>query len=251
MGITLIGVFFNLFLHDTSVKVPRGGRSVLNKNVLSTAEELSSWAKRQTNDIGPRPWSNSDKTRITAKWIESELSEENIGYRPKITFLGDNKNYRMIEADLPGEKSPNEVLLVISSFSSPDLGLGAHTGASQTSTLGLARYFVNTENSRSLRFVAFHPVIQMLMENKFWDLPMYAKSKRASEKIIGVIEIGSLGYFSDAENSQPSWVKNNIQLPSKGNFVAMIGDEFSPQSLGSIFSGFQRHPNCCPQSPSV
>ena len=243
LGITLIGVFSLIYSFTTPASKSReGGRSVLNKNVLSTAEELSSWVKRQTNDIGPRPWSNSDKTRVTAKWIESELSEENIGYRPKITFLGDNKNYRMIEADLPGKKSPNEVLLVISSFSSPDTGLGANTGASQTSILlGLARYFVNTENSRSLRFVAF-PSSYSNVDGKQILGSSYVskKSKRASEKIIGVIEIGSLGYFSDAENSQPSWVKNNIQLPSKGNFVAMIGDEFSHQSLGSIFSGFSK-----------
>ena len=150
----------------------------------------------------------------------------------------------MIEADLPGEKSPNEVLLVISSFSSPDLGLGAHTGASQTSILlGLARYFVNTENSRSLRFVAFPSSYSNVDGKQILGSSYVCKKKnqkRTSEKIIGVIEIGSLGYFSDAENSQPSWVKNNIQLPSKGNFVAMIGDEFSHQSLGSIFSGFSK-----------
>lgn len=94
LGITLIGVFSLIYSFTTPASKSReGGRSVLNKNVLSTAEELSSWAKRQTNDIGPRPWSNSDKTRVTAKWIESELSEENIGYRPKITFLGNNKQH--------------------------------------------------------------------------------------------------------------------------------------------------------------
>ena len=92
LGITLIGAFSLIYSFNAPASKPReGGRSVLNVNVLSTPEELRSWVKRQTNDIGPRPWNNADQTRVTAKWIESELSEENIGYRPKITFLGDNK----------------------------------------------------------------------------------------------------------------------------------------------------------------
>ena len=197
-GITLIGVFSLIYSFTTPASKSReGGRSVLNKNVLSTAEELSSWAKRQTNDIGPRPWSNSDKTRVTAKWIESELSEENIGYRPKITFLGDNKNYRMIEADLPGEKSPNEVLLVISSFSSPDTGLGANTGASQTSILlGLARYFVNTENSRSLRFVAFPSSYSNVDGKQILGSSYVAKNqKEPLKKLLELLKLVPLAIF--------------------------------------------------------
>ena len=240
LGITLIGAFSLIYSFNAPASKPReGGRSVLNVNVLSTPEELRSWVKRQTNDIGPRPWNNADQTRVTAKWIESELSEENIGYRPKITFLEDNKSYRMVEAELAGEKTPSEVLLIISSFSSPEVGPGDHSGASQISMmLGLARYFVNTENARTLRFVASpssYPDVNG--RKKLGSSYVAKKSKRPSEKIIGVIEIGTLGFFSQEENSQSSMQEFNINLPNKGDFIALIGDKFSHQSMGSIISG--------------
>ena len=146
----------------------------------------------------------------------------------------------MVEAELVGEKTPSEVLLIISSFSSPEVGLGAHSGASQISMmLGLARYFVNTENARTLRFVALpssYPDVNG--RQKLGSSYVAKKSKRPSEKIIGVIEIGTLGFFSQEENSQSSIQEFNINLPKKGDFVALIGDEFSHQSMGSIISGF-------------
>ena len=59
------------------------GRTLLNSKTIITEKDLKAWVARQSNDIGSRPTSDQKKTRITAKWIESELSEENIGYRPQ------------------------------------------------------------------------------------------------------------------------------------------------------------------------
>ena len=105
--------------------------------------------------------------------------------------------------------------------------------------LGLARYFVNTENARTLRFVALpssYPDVNG--RQKLGSSYVAKKLKRPSEKIIGVMEIGTLGFFSQEENSQSSIQEFNINLPNKGDFIALIGDEFSHQSMGSIISGF-------------
>ena len=246
-GMMFLGALSLIYsLNAPASKSREGGRSVLNMKVLSTPDELNALVQRQAYDIGSRPWKDKDKTRITAKWIESELSEENIGFRSQVTFIGDKgKDYRIVEAELPGESLAEEVLLVVSNFSSPDSCPGANSNASSVSILlGLARYFVNTKNMRTIRFVACPSKFPDSNSGDILSANYIAeKCKRGKEKLIGVVDIGSLGFYSEEPNSQSSPHDFNIGFPAIGNFIALIGKQSSHKSMSSFVSGFTKRLN--------
>ncbi|MAW10301.1 MAG: hypothetical protein CMO54_00440 [Verrucomicrobiales bacterium] len=254
-GMMILGALSLIYsLNAPASKSREGGRSVLNVKVLSTPDELKALVKRQAYDIGTRPWQDKDNTRITAKWIESELGEENIGYRSRVTFIGDKgKDYRIIEVESPGESLAEEVLLVVSNFSSPDSSPGANYNASSVSMfLGLARYFVNTKNARTIRFVACPSRFPDSDSGSILSTSYIAeKCKREKEKLVGVVEIGSLGFFSEEPNSQSFPNNFDIDFPTTANFIALIGSQSSHQSMGSFISGFTKSSNIPVQKVSL
>lgn len=87
--------------------------------------------------------------------------------------------------------------------------------------LELARYFSQTAAKYPIRLVAFD------LEEYGWggSLPYAASLKESGEKLRLMLSLESLGYCSDAPNSQtyPAKFLESI-YPAQGNFIALIGN---------------------------
>lgn len=244
LGMCFFGVIaLSYTFFSPASQVREGGRTLLNSKTIITEENLKSWVSRQSNDIGSRPTSDQKKTRITAKWIESELSEENIGYRPKVTFLdGKNGNYRNIEVELPGTDKADEIIIIVTCYSSAENCPGANcNGTGVAALLASARYFVGTENSRTIRFVACVGKFQTSEGIDGSGIAFLADSyKKTDEQIIGLIYLDSLGYYTDQleDKMVPANLKGDYQV--KGNYLALVSELASNEFIEYFHSEFSQ-----------
>src|SRR5262249_44736418 len=133
---------------------------------------------------------------------------------------------RNIEAECPGTGRLGEVIIVGAHYDSVLGSPGADDNASCVAViLALARKFKGTQSPRTLRFVAFTNEEPPY----FWSADMgsvvYAKeSRKRGEKIVAMLSIESVGFYSNALASQnyPAGL-GHLYRPT-GDFVAFVGN---------------------------
>jgi len=243
-GMLIIGMVSLIFFSS----VPEAGVSkadrvsgLLRAPVSEAA--LRHWVHRLSVDIGARPGSDVTKSRIAAKWIESELSEENMGYRPEVRiFEVDGLQYRNVEAQLPGKSRAGEIVVVGAHYDSVAHCPGANDNATGVAAmLALARAFTGLENARTLRFVAFANEEPPYFRTDAMGSLVYARAcRQRGEKIVAMISLESLGCYSDEENSQRFPPGLRKFYPDRGNFVGIVGDENSRELVEMFSRSFRR-----------
>ncbi|MEM7166210.1 MAG: M28 family peptidase [Planctomycetota bacterium] len=132
---------------------------------------------------------------------------------------------RNIEAELLGTVRPAEII-VIGAHYDAYTGTSADDNASGTAAvLELARVFAGTPQPRTIRFLAF-----VNEEPPFFQQPgamgseVYAgRCKERDEKIVAMLSLEMLGYYSTEPNSQQYPWPLKWLYPSTGDFVAFVG----------------------------
>jgi Zn-dependent M28 family amino/carboxypeptidase len=108
-------------------------------------------------------------------------------------------------------------------------------------TLALARAFAQSHPLRTIRFVAFTNE----EPPHFWTENMgslvYARSCRnRAEKIVAMLSIESVGFYSSAANSQQYPLGLTRFYPSIGDFVAFVGNLRSRSLVHETVDTFRR-----------
>jgi hypothetical protein len=139
--------------------------------------------------------------------------------------------WRNIVADLPGAKAPREVLIVGAHFDAVQRSPGADdNGTGTAALLEIASVLHGTPRNRTIRFIFFNLeevglVGSQTYVNRWRTEQMDAGSDKA-ERIIGMISLEMLGYYTDAPESQKSPIKAipGVFEPSTvGDFIAIVG----------------------------
>jgi len=129
--------------------------------------------------------------------------------------------------DIAGTEHPNEVLLVGAHFDSVDNTPGADdNGTGTAALLELARTLHDSKPRRTVRLVFFS-----LEETGLFGAKHYLREWKASpaaERIIGMMSLEMIGYFSTEEGSQatPPGLEKlaaGLKLPTVGDFLAITG----------------------------
>ncbi len=243
-GIMIIGMGSLFLFSDISQpETPQADRVGGSLRAPVNEVDLRRWVNRLSVDIAARPGGDVTKSRIAAKWIESELSEVNMGYRPKVRIFEESEaEYRNVEAELPGATKPGEIVVVGAHYDSVSGCPGANDNATGVAAmLAIAQAFTGTENVRTLRFVAFANEEPPFFRTDAMGSLVYARAcKRRGEKIVAMISLESLGYYSDEPNSQRFPPGLRKFYPDTGNFVGIVGDENSRPLVETFYRSFRR-----------
>jgi hypothetical protein len=182
---------------------------------------------------------HSQGLRQTEKLLADKLAA--LGYAPKldpVDFLGhrvldraagDEKPYNNIIVDLPGTGARDQVLILSAHMDAVPVAPGADDDGSGVAVLlEAARLLKDRPTQRSIRLILFN-----LEENGMVGSRVYAQRLKAdqdagklgAERIVGMISMDMLGFYSDAPNSQQSPIKSigNFKAPTVGDFVGMAG----------------------------
>lgn len=149
-----------------------------------------------------------------------------------------------IIAEIPGTTRPEEIVVIGAHYDSVMGCPGANDNASGTaSLLELARAYAGHPSPRTLRFVAFVNEEPPFFWTRDMGSAVYANQCRMRrEKIVAMLSLETLGYYSDAPQSQryPSPVFAWL-FPTTGNFISFVGSTSARKLVQQTVGSFRRH----------
>jgi Zn-dependent M28 family amino/carboxypeptidase len=143
-----------------------------------------------------------------------------------------------------GQESPNEIVLVGAHYDSARGTPGANDNGSGLAALfEIARQLRGKPFPRTIRFVAFAneepPYFQRDGKMGSW---VYAKACRArGDNLKAVLSLETLGYYSDAPNSQKYPPLLASFYPNTGNFLGIVSNPQSRPLLIETVKALKKH----------
>ena len=175
---------------------------------------------------------------IARSWTEAGYVVERQGYD------GHGKRCENLQVELAGHKRRDEIVIVGAHYDSVIGSPGANDNATGVAALlALAGAVKDSSPSRTLRFVAFVNEEPVWFQTEAMGSVVYATRARSrAERIVAMISLETIGYYSDAPNSQqfPSLFLKFF-YPSTGNFIAFVSNLSSQRLLRRAIGSFRRH----------
>ncbi len=227
-----------------------------DRRLLFLAAELRRDVETLSVGIGRRNFQHYEGMERSVEFICGEFRKA--GYEPRMQeymaehgalseFRGapseDNNIYKNVVAEKKGAEKPDEIIVVGAHYDSVpfvECPAANDNASGVAAVLALSRRFANIKPRRTIRFVAFANEEPPYFWTKSMGSYVYAKSCREKdENIVGMMTPETIGYYSDEEGSQEyppplSWI-----YPSKGNFIAFVGNTGSASFVKDCVGAFR------------
>jgi hypothetical protein len=214
----------------------------LTEDEASLRNSLQRDVEKLAGEIGIRNVRQYGNLSAAADYLETSFVEA--GYLVHLQgFEIDGKTVYNIEAEIKGLERPGEIIVVGAHYDTIEGSPGANDNATgAAAVLALARSFSGQKTSRTLRFVEFvneEPPYYQTPQMGSWD---YAKRLRErGGRVIAMLSLETIGYYSDKEGSQQYPFPFSLFYPSKGNFIAFVGNISSRSLVREVISSFREH----------
>lgn len=204
-----------LKVHVTNLAKPGAGRNYITKDNLTPARD---YIVEQFSEIG-----------FTAKYHNYEL-------------YGDK--FSNVIIDIPSNNKSRDVLIIGAHYDSIENSPGANDNASGVAALiEIGRYLnANPPVNHNVRLIAFVNEEPPYFQTEEMGSLVYAKSvSGTNEKILGMISLECIGYYTNESGSQKYPGLFNLLHPDTGNFISFIGNFESRGLLTSSISLFRKN----------
>lgn len=203
----------------------RGPLPALTESQRELAAEMKTHVTHLASEVGKRSIYHPKELAEAALYLKDELTS--YGYDVKDhSFPSKGAGTPNLEATLTGRDAmlAREIIVIGAHYDTTQRSPGADDNASGcTGVLALAKRFAGKPQARTIRFVLF-PNEELptggTPEMGSW---IYAeKCKAAGDRIVAMLSLEMLGYFSDEPNSQKYPPPLSALYPSTGNFIAFV-----------------------------
>ena len=218
-----------------------GASPALSTAELVLREELAADVRQLAGAIGERNVAHYEALVAAAEFIAQSFVQAGlIPRRDGYEVAG--KLCENIEVEIPGSSA--EVVILGAHYDSVLGSPGANDNGSGVAVfLALARRFAGKPNARTLRFVAFANEEPGYFQSEQMGSLVYAsRCKARGDRIVAMVSLETVGYFSDAPGSQnyPMLGLGAI-YPSRGNFIAFVGNVSSRALVRQAIASFRQH----------
>ena len=226
-------------------EVHRGPLPPLTDVERDLARALEADVRRLAGEIGER--------NATALRMENLLAAETFvarsltaaGYEPeRQAYEVRGRTVANLVAEVPGAACRDEILVVGGHYDSAVGTPGANDNASgAAATLALARAFAKRKPARTVRFAFFVNEEPPWFQTDDMGSLRYAKRcRQRNEKIVGMLSLETIGYYSDEKGSQKfdSLPALRLLYPDTGNFIAFVADARSGDFTRQVVGAFRR-----------
>ncbi|MCA9776771.1 MAG: M28 family peptidase [Candidatus Eremiobacteraeota bacterium] len=205
---------------------------------LETSPTLESTVTILSEKIGERNLNHYPKLEQTRDYITRRLKKA--GYEVELDeFKVDQPVYNLVFTK-PGNE---EILVIGAHYDSAPITPGANDNGSGVAVLlQLAERLKQVPMERTVRFVFFVNEEPPYFMGESMGSRVYAKRcAERKDKIVGMISLETMGYYSDVEGSQmfPPGIEG---YPNTGNFLAFISEPNSQEFLQECLDHFQGLP---------
>jgi hypothetical protein len=244
LRVTIVVVAVLVLLWWFGMRMP--GKNVLAARPLSPdevilREELRADVQKLAGEIGERNMWHYAQLNAAADFIEDSFSRAGLHPR-RVSYDMHQQACHNIEAEVPGAHP--EIILVGAHYDSVFGSPGANdNGSGVAATLALARRFASAKPKHTIRFVAFvNEEPPYFLSGEMGSLIYARRCKERGDRISAMISLETIGYFSDAPNSQtyPSPVLG-VLYPKVGNFIGFVSNVHSRALLRRVMALFREH----------
>ena len=204
-------------------------RSKINKGEKQKIDELSNRLKEHVTAlagaIGERNLFIPKNLHKAAFYIYTFW--QNLGYEVnKQAFLVKGLPCENLSIEIPGKEKSKEIILLCAHYDSAVGSPGANdNGSAVASLLEISRIFSHKPQKKTVRLVAFTNEEPPFFQKKSMGSRVYAQMCRErKEKILTMVSLETIGYYSEAPKSQRYPPPLNFFYPDKGNFLGVVGN---------------------------
>lgn len=224
----------------------RWGVAGLTQRDLDLRNSLCAHVETLASEIGERNLPYYSALSAAADYLENRLRDSGYNVEHDAFEVPASEGARRVynlTAELRGAISAQEIVVVGAHYDSAVGTPGANDNASGTAAvLELARAFTGQRPGRTLRFVLFTNEEPPYYHHGSMGSLVYAKRCRArNDNIVAMLSLETIGYFSDATNSQKYPFPINLVYPSTGNFLGFVGNIGSANLVRSAILPFRRY----------
>ena len=209
---------------------------------LELARGLEVHVRRLASDIGERNVLRPDRLRVAADLIAATLS--GLGYTVhRQPYRSRGVEVANVEVELTGRGSPEEVVVVGAHYDTVPCSPGANdNGTGVAAVLEMASRLRSEEPRRTLRLVAFVNEEPPYFQTEEMGSLVYARRcRRRKERVVGMLSLETIGFYSDEPGSQVYPVPPlGLLYPDRGNFIALVGNLTSRSLVRRLTTSFRR-----------
>jgi hypothetical protein len=261
LRITIVVVAILVLLWWFGMRMP--GKNVsaagpLSPDEVVLREELRANVQKLAGEIGERNMWHYAQLNAAADFIEDFFSRTGLRTR-RDSYEMRGQACHNIEAEIPGFQgtavsSPPPIIIVGAHYDSVFGSPGANdNGTGVAATLALAQRFAGKKPEHTLRFVAFvNEEPPYFLSGEMGSLVYARRCKERGDKISAMISLETIGYFSDAPNSQtyPS-PGLGVFYPKVGNFIGFVSNVKSRALLRRVIALFRKNANIPSEGASL
>lgn len=212
-------------------------------NNAAIQKQLKDHIVHLSSTIGERNLRKLKKLNAAADFVQAEL--KSYGFKPR------RQSYKVrgfechnIDAELKGSKLPKEIIIIGAHYDSFTGTPGANDNGSGTAAmLVLAKQFAKAKPERTLRFVAWTNEEPPYFQNRgLMGSWVYAEEcRKNNDDIKAVLSLETMGYFTDAKDSQKYPAPLSLMYPSTGNFIGFVSNLNSRSLQRRVIKTFREH----------
>ena len=214
--------------------------AALSASDLALRDELRADVQHLGGAIGERNLVRYPQLNAAADFIEESFRRAALEPR-RDTYEVHGLAVHNIEAEIRGT-SP-EIVLIGAHYDSVPGAPGANdNGSGVAALLALARRFAGKPTSATLRFVAFVNEEPPWFQTPEMGSLVYAgRCKARGDRIVAMISLETIGYFSDAPDSQGYPIAAlGAFYPNAGNFIGIVGNVSSRRLVRRAVAEFRQ-----------
>jgi hypothetical protein len=203
----------------------RGSLPPLTPAQAALRDELEQHVTKLAGEIGERNVFNLPRLNAAADYVESSLASA--GYKvSRQSYLAGGETCQNLEVEIRGTTRPEEIVVVGAHYDSVAGSPGANDNASGVATvLALARMASVRQPERTLRFVAFVNEEPPFFSTTNQGSYVYAqRCRERGERIMAMLTPETMGCYLDERGTQQYPFPVGLFYPSRGNFIAFVGN---------------------------
>ncbi|UCH24208.1 MAG: M28 family peptidase [Deltaproteobacteria bacterium] len=192
--------------------------------------------------IGERNVWHPQQLEKTAVYIHEMLKSNGFHVFTQ-TYPAQGITVKNLEAEQRGSSIPEEIVIIGAHYDSVIGSPGANDNASGIGCiLEVARLIAGQKLKRTVRVVAFVNEEPPFFQTSLMGSRVSAsRSRQRNEKIVAMLSIETIGYYSDTPGSQHYPFPFSFFYPNTGNFIGFVGNLASRKLLRKVMASFRRH----------
>lgn len=221
----------------------RGELPPLTQKEVVLRDALQRDVEKLASEIGERNYLHYKELMAAADFLEASFAQA--GYQVmRQGYTIDNQTYYNLEVEILGTQRADEIVIVGGHYDTVSGSPGANdNGTGAAATVELARLFAEKKPARTLRFVEFvNEEPPFFFSEGMGSLVYASRCKQRSEKVVAMLSLETIGYYSDKLGSQRYPIPQLSSIyPLQGNFISFIGNVSSGSLVRDAIASFRRH----------